>query len=269
LIGQGADSLGPLAHNGGPTLTHALLPGSPAINAGDPAAMAGVDGVPLFDQRGEPFTRVYGGRIDIGAFEWQPNPLAGDYNFDGTVDAADYVVWQATRHSAVDLRANGNGDRVVDQADYDVWWANFGSSLALQMTNELKPLHFASAERAHENSNRHTPHIAAGFTSVTSDSTSIPQMFLRRSVTAWPNDAHAEQTTHQDLLLAGTSQLGGHDDKSRFPIMDGIRSNKHAPDGNRRLEPIDPCINFLAVLRTLSSTTSNSRERFSLLNGAD
>jgi len=30
--------LGSLADNGGPTLTHALLAGSPAINAGDPAA---------------------------------------------------------------------------------------------------------------------------------------------------------------------------------------------------------------------------------------
>ena len=39
--------LGPLADNGGPTLTHALLPGSPAINAGDPTAVAGVGGVPV------------------------------------------------------------------------------------------------------------------------------------------------------------------------------------------------------------------------------
>ncbi len=63
--------LGPLADNGGPTFTHALLPGSPAINAGDLNAVAGADGVPLFDQRGEPFSRVVNGRIDIGAFEYQ------------------------------------------------------------------------------------------------------------------------------------------------------------------------------------------------------
>ena len=67
--------LGPLVDNGGPTLTHALLPGSPAINAGHPTAMAGVDGVPLYDQRGEPYTRTADGnggtRIDIGAYERQ------------------------------------------------------------------------------------------------------------------------------------------------------------------------------------------------------
>ena len=61
--------LGPLADNGGPTFTHALLPGSPAIDAGDPAAVAGVGNVPLYDQRGFAFSRVAGGRIDIGAFE--------------------------------------------------------------------------------------------------------------------------------------------------------------------------------------------------------
>jgi parallel beta-helix repeat protein len=43
--------LGPLADNGGPTRTHALLPDSPAVNAGDLAARPGLDGVPLTDQR--------------------------------------------------------------------------------------------------------------------------------------------------------------------------------------------------------------------------
>ncbi len=60
--------LGPLANNGGPTQTHALLPGSPAINTGDPAFAA----PPSTDQRGQGFARVNGGRVDIGAFEVQP-----------------------------------------------------------------------------------------------------------------------------------------------------------------------------------------------------
>ena len=49
----------PLADNGGPTLTHALQSGSPAINRGDPAA-------PPQDQRG--YGRV--GVPDVGAFEF-------------------------------------------------------------------------------------------------------------------------------------------------------------------------------------------------------
>jgi hypothetical protein len=60
--------LGPLQDNGGSTLTHALLPGSPAINAGDPNFTP----PPLYDQRGSPFVRVFNGRIDIGSFEVQP-----------------------------------------------------------------------------------------------------------------------------------------------------------------------------------------------------
>lgn len=53
--------LGPLAGNGGPTPTMALLPGSPAIDAGDDAA------APLEDQRG--LGRPVGPHADIGAFE--------------------------------------------------------------------------------------------------------------------------------------------------------------------------------------------------------
>ena len=59
--------LGPLQDNGGPTFTHALLPGSPAINAGDP----GFTPPPFFDQRGPGFDRVVNGRLDIGSFEVQ------------------------------------------------------------------------------------------------------------------------------------------------------------------------------------------------------
>src|SRR5437667_335639 len=59
--------LGPLQGNGGPTFTHALLPGSPAINAGDPNFV----GPPDYDQRGPGYDRVRNGRIDIGSFEVQ------------------------------------------------------------------------------------------------------------------------------------------------------------------------------------------------------
>ena len=53
--------LEPLADNGGLTQTHALLADSPAVDAGDPAATAGVGIVPLFDQRESPFVRVFNG----------------------------------------------------------------------------------------------------------------------------------------------------------------------------------------------------------------
>ncbi len=55
-----------LAFNGGPTQTIALLPDSPAIDAGDPTVL---DTDPTTDQRG--LARVVNGRADIGAFEVQ------------------------------------------------------------------------------------------------------------------------------------------------------------------------------------------------------
>ena len=86
-IGTGSDlaganaNLGPLAFNGGPTQTHALLAGSAAINAGL-TVLIGTDlgdsdgdgntAEPIpFDQRGAGYFRVSGSSVDIGAFEEQ------------------------------------------------------------------------------------------------------------------------------------------------------------------------------------------------------
>src|SRR6185369_8915011 len=65
--------LGVLANNGGPTMTHALLPGSPAINAGNNSVITNppFTGPPFTDQRGSGFDRIIGGVVDIGALEAQ------------------------------------------------------------------------------------------------------------------------------------------------------------------------------------------------------
>jgi len=83
--------LGPLQDNGGSTFTHALLTGSPAIDAGDPNFNPNSFNPPMvYDQRGTGFNRVVNGRIDIGAFEVQavPSPYAGQVqqpiNADGS-----------------------------------------------------------------------------------------------------------------------------------------------------------------------------------------
>jgi hypothetical protein len=64
-VTSSALALGPLTDNGGQTMTHALLPGSVAIDV-IPAPMCEV----TEDQRGEP--RPAGGMCDVGAFEVQP-----------------------------------------------------------------------------------------------------------------------------------------------------------------------------------------------------
>ena len=71
LVGVANPRLGTLADNGGPTRTIALLPGSPAINAGSNALALERTAGAVTDQRGDGFARVVGRRVDIGAFELQ------------------------------------------------------------------------------------------------------------------------------------------------------------------------------------------------------
>lgn len=58
--------------------------------------------------------------------------IAGDYNGDGTVDAADYSVWRDAAGSDVDAltSADGNGDGQVDAADLAVWQGAYGQTIA-------------------------------------------------------------------------------------------------------------------------------------------
>jgi hypothetical protein len=89
--------LGPLDDYGGPTLTMALLAGSPAIDA-IPAVLA-----PATDQRGRP--RPFGAASDIGAFEWSPL-----YSIAGTVSgltSANGVIVTAGSSSTT-VGASGN-----------------------------------------------------------------------------------------------------------------------------------------------------------------
>jgi hypothetical protein len=65
-----------LADNGGPTRTHALGPGSPAIDAGNNNASL------QNDQRGSGFPRVVGANADIGAYELNSNDVIFQNGFD-------------------------------------------------------------------------------------------------------------------------------------------------------------------------------------------
>jgi fibronectin-binding autotransporter adhesin len=71
---------------------------------------------------GSPFDPT---RIVLTSFQ-----ITGDYNLDGSVNAADYTLWRDTLGSTTDLRANGNNSGasagVIDTADFDAWKTNFG-----------------------------------------------------------------------------------------------------------------------------------------------
>jgi hypothetical protein len=93
-------NLGPLANNGGPTLTHALLSGSPCINAGSNPAML------TTDQRGAGFSRAAGGTADIGAFELQAPRVVNVQINDGTAQRSRVTSVQIVFDQVVSLPAN-------------------------------------------------------------------------------------------------------------------------------------------------------------------
>lgn len=70
--------------------------------------------------------------LDINASNVVLSVVAtGDYNANGVVDAADYVVWRNTLGlTGAGLAADGNGNGTVDAADYDFWRARFGNVVA-------------------------------------------------------------------------------------------------------------------------------------------
>jgi hypothetical protein len=126
-VGNGAvrinPLLGPLANNGGPTPTHALLAGSPAINAG---ITANIPGGVTTDQRGTGFTRAIG-TVDIGAFEVQKSVSivadavsakegspSGNTAFTFTVSRLGDTSGSVT----LDYAVTGSGTDVADAADF-------------------------------------------------------------------------------------------------------------------------------------------------------
>lgn len=57
-----------------------------------------------------------------------PEPFAGDYNGNGVVDAADYVVWRKLLGQAVAMPNETVTPGMVTPEDYNEWKANFGNT---------------------------------------------------------------------------------------------------------------------------------------------
>jgi hypothetical protein len=66
----------------------------------------------------------------VRAIAGTASALEGDYNRDGRVDVADYIVWRKSMGQSVAAfsGADGSGNGTVDDADYDFWRARYGNS---------------------------------------------------------------------------------------------------------------------------------------------
>ena len=56
--------------------------------------------------------------------------LAGDYNSDGKVNAADYTIWRDHMGQEADMLANNFHSGLVGHAEYQTWVENFGAEIA-------------------------------------------------------------------------------------------------------------------------------------------
>ncbi len=67
--------------------------------------------------------------------------LAGDYNGDGAINAADYTVWRDAQGSTVTAftGADGDGDGVVTAADLNVWSSRYGELVVISATAVPEP----------------------------------------------------------------------------------------------------------------------------------
>jgi hypothetical protein len=74
--------------------------------------------------KGNAFTNRFPPRMYLQVSGTGPSVgVLGDYNDNGTVDAADYVLWR----NGGPLENEGNNPGVIDQADYDFWRSRFGA----------------------------------------------------------------------------------------------------------------------------------------------
>ena len=104
-------------------MVHPWVPGAPGINM-----LSFLTDASAFFSGGA--SNVYLDNLIVVNNDLPPlEELAGDYNGDEIVNAADYTVWRDTLgQMGSGLAADGNGNDEVDAGDYDVWEQHFGET---------------------------------------------------------------------------------------------------------------------------------------------
>jgi hypothetical protein len=75
--------------------------------------------------------------------------LLADFNANGVVDAADYILYRNTLgQNGAGLSADGNGNGTIDSGDYDVWSVHFGQTVGSGAGSSIERLSSAAPELA-------------------------------------------------------------------------------------------------------------------------
>lgn len=166
--------------------------------------------------------------------------LVGDYNENGVVDAADYIVWRGTlgTYTAAFNGADASGNGFIDHADYDVWKMHFGETLPPQATGGgtvatalVESPASLSAESAPDGGVSATAR-AAGFALIASPR----QTEAARHDPTVLSHARASTTSRRDgdLLLLAVARL--RQESAR--IQDSAEFNELSKQSRERLGPI-------------------------------
>ncbi len=144
LIG-GNPMIGPLQDNGGPTQTMAVLPGSPGLNAGDPAQLG------VADQRG----LVRSGGVNIGAYQASatafvlsaPDTVSAGVPFQVIVTAVDPFGQVAFGYTGTMTFASDDPAAVLPD-DYTFQPIDHGSAVFSVTLNTPGPVHLTVTDKA-------------------------------------------------------------------------------------------------------------------------
>ena len=206
-----------LTDNGGPVETIALLPSSPAVDAGDDAlAIDGNGDALLLDQRGDGFRRFADGNedgaatVDIGAFEFGSEFLLGDVDQNGFVNFLDIAPFIGVlTANSFQAEADANQDGAVNFLDITA----FIDLLSPQGSALTTAQFFAAATAPPEPA----PLVVAGASDVRNEDDSrnvqnaIPEFGSTPTVVKLSEektDSRARQQRHYHTVNQVSSQLG-------------------------------------------------------------
>jgi hypothetical protein len=78
-------------------------------------------------EAGKAYFNIHTTAFNSGEIRGFLSRVPGDYNDNGIVDAADYVMWRKTLLTTGEgLKADSNNDNVINDDDYTAWRQNFG-----------------------------------------------------------------------------------------------------------------------------------------------
>lgn len=189
--------------------------------------------------------------------EPKPSEPPGDYNRNGSVDAADYVVWRkgsSTEHHQPYSGADGNGNGHVDQSDLQLWRINFGASLPeLAASASLVPAQSAASEGTAQSGTRsskanahsvdqyfsrlafdfnpsapnESPFATGRPVTVRPLEASDSEHLLQLAIASIPNEKRVEATVHDALDAALTGELDAYEPNE--PLLSRCASTRELP----------------------------------------